>query len=178
MDVEPNSPAQVRFEECDVARWAVLEPNLADCKDIDDVVGAMATEYQQALGQAGDRPLVVRFGLLGASPAAGALAKDPERVLAEARSLVRAGSAVEKVVLDVSPPLASPTLDPELAARVTAAADGLAGDPEKIREILSDMRRFGLWRLTSGTEIDLGADDALVSLVQRAGRRLTANLEA
>ena len=178
VDVEPSTPAQVRFAECDVARWGVLVPNLAECKDIDDVVGAMASEYQTALGQAGDRPLVVRFRLLGQTPAAGALAADPERVQAEARSMMRTGSAAEKVLVDVSPPVSSSTFDPELAARVEDAAQGLAGDPDKIREILDDLRKFGLWRLTSGTEIDLDADDTLVSLVQRAGRRLTANLEA
>lgn len=178
VDVEPSSPAQVRFAECDVARWVVLEPDLAECKDIDDVVGAMTDEYQKALGQAGDRPLVVRFRLLGQTPAAGALAADPARALAEARSLMRTGSAAEKVILDVLPPVSSPTLDPELAARVADAAQGLAEDPDKIREILDDLRKFGLWRLTSGTEIDLDADDTLASLVQRAGRRLTANLES
>lgn len=178
VDVESSMPAQVRFEECDVARWGVLEPNLADCKDIDDVVGAMADEYQTALGQAGDRPLVVRFRLLGQTPAAGALAADPERVLAEARSLMRIGSATEKVILDVSPPVSSPTLDPELAARIADAAQGLAKNPDKVREIVNDLRKFGFWRLTSGTEIDLDTDDTLASLVQRAGRRLTANLES
>lgn len=176
VDVEPSTPAQVRFAECDVARWCVLEPNLGECKDIDDVVGAMASEYQAALGQAGDRPLVVRFRLLGETPAAGALAADPERIYAEARSMMRTGSATEKVLIDVSPPVSWSTLDPELAVRVTDAAQGLAGDPVKVREILGDLRKFGLWRLTSGTEIDLDADDTLVSLAQRAGRRLTANL--
>jgi DNA repair protein SbcD/Mre11 len=176
VDVEPSAPAQVRFAECDVARWGVLEPNLDECKDIDDVVGVMASEYQTALGQAGDRPLVVRFRLLGETPAAGALAADSERVHAEARSMMRTGSATEKVLIDVSPPVSWSTVDPELAMRVTDAAQGLAGDPVKIREILDDLRKFGLWRLTSGTEIDLDADDTLLSLVQRAGRRLTANL--
>jgi hypothetical protein len=178
VDVEPSTPAQVRFAECDVARWGVLVPDLAECKDIDDVVGAMASEYQTALGQAGDRPLVVRFRLLGQTPAARALAADPERVQAEARSMMRPGSAIEKVLLDVSPPASSPTLDPGLAAQVTHAAQTLAADPDMVREILGDLRRFGLWRLTRDTEIDLDVDETLVSLVQRAGRRLTANLEA
>jgi DNA repair exonuclease SbcCD nuclease subunit len=178
VDVQPSSPAQVRFAECDVARWEVLEPDLTNCEDVEDVVDAMTSEYQTALGQAGDRPLVVRFQLGGQTPAAGALAADPDRVLAEARSLIRAGSAVDDVVLDVSPPVSSPTLDPELAAQVTDAAQVLAADPDKVREILGDLRKRGLWRLTRDTEIDLDADETLASLVQRAGRRLTANLEA
>ncbi|RFZ47387.1 putative metallophosphoesterase YhaO [Mycobacterium marinum] len=178
VEVEPNGPAQVRFGECDVARWETLEPELTACEDVEDVIEAMAAEYQTALGRAGDRPLVVRFSLHGQTPAAAALANDPDRLLAEARSLVRSGSAIDRVILDVSPPVSSPTLDPELAAQVTEAAQALADDPDTVREILGDLRRFGLWRLTRDTEIDLDADETLVSLVQRAGRRLTANLGA
>lgn len=178
VDVEAGRAAQVRFKECDVARWEVLEPDLAECEDVEDVVGVMNAEYQEALGQAGDRPLVARFRLLGQTPAASALAAEPERLLAEARSLVRAGSAVDKVVLDVSPPDSSPTLDPELAAKVTEAADALASDPDSVRKILEDLRKNGLWRLSKGTEIDLDADETLALLAQRAGRRLTANLES
>lgn len=177
VDVEPNGPAQVRFTECDVARWDILEPDLTECEHVDDVVAAMHSEYQTALGQAGDRPLVVRFRLLGQTPAAGALTTDPDRVRAEARSLIRPGSAVDKVVVDVRPPSSSPTLDPALAAQVDKATQDLAGDPGTVREILGELRRHGLWRLTSGTEIDLDGDDALAMLVARAGRRLTANLE-
>jgi DNA repair exonuclease SbcCD nuclease subunit len=178
VDVEPSSPAQVQFAECDVARWEVLGPDLTDCKDVEDVVGAMASEYQTALGQAGDRPLVVRFRLSGQTPAAGALAADPDRVRAEARSLIRAGSAVDDVVFDVSPPVSSPAVDPELAAKVTGATQALAADPDKVREILGDLRKRGFWRLTRDTEIDLDADETLALLVQRAGRLLTASLGA
>ncbi|KAA0086687.1 DNA repair exonuclease [Mycolicibacterium sp. P9-64] len=178
VDIEPDGPAHVRFAECDVARWETLEPGLAACANVEDVIEAMAAEYQTALGRAGDRPLVVRFRLHGQTPAAAALVADPDRLLAEARSLVRSGSAIDKVVLDVSPPVSSPTLDSELAAQVTKAAHALAEDPDTVRQILGDLRRFGLWRLTRDTEIDLDADETLVSLVQRAGRRLNANLGA
>jgi DNA repair exonuclease SbcCD nuclease subunit len=178
LDAQPNSPTRVRFAECDVARWEVLQPDLTDCKDVDDVVAAMNVEYQNAIGRAGDRPLVVRFTLVGQTAAAGALADDPDRLLAEARILIRDGSAVDKVALDVSPPTSSPTLDPELAAKVTDAAQSLAADPETVRGILDELRKYGLWSLTKSTEIDLDADETLTALVQRAGRRLTANLES
>jgi DNA repair exonuclease SbcCD nuclease subunit len=178
VDIEPGTAAQVRFEECDVARWDVLEPDLTGCDDVDAVVAAMNTAYEKALGQAGDRPLVVRFRLCGHTPAAGALAADPERIRAEARALVQDGSAVDKVVLDVAPPESSPTLDPELAVQVAAAAKELASEPDTVRQVLDDLRKHGLWRLTSGTGIDLDDEETLESLVARAGRRLTANLEA
>lgn len=177
VDVEPGSGGRVRFAECDVARWEVLQPDLALCRDIDDVVATMSAAYQAALGRAGDRPLVVRFGLLGETPAAGALAGDPDRIRAEARSLVRPGSAVDKVVIDVAPPESSPALDPELAAQVTAAAQALADDPDTVRTLLGELRKVGIWRLTRGTEIDLDDVDVLADLVRRAGRGLTANLE-
>lgn len=178
VELEPQSSAQVRFAECDVARWELLEPDLAACKNVEDVVGAMDSEYQKAVGQAGDRPLVVRFSLVGQTAAAGVLADDPDRMLAEARSLVREGSAVDKVVLDVSPPASSPTLDPELAAKVREAAQSLASDPDTIRNVLTDLNKFGLWKLTKGTDTNLDSEETLTSLVERAGRRLTANLES
>lgn len=178
VEVEPHGSARVRFAECDVARWEVLEPDLAACRDIEDVVGVMESEYQKAVGQVGDRPLVVRFALLGQTAAAGALADDPDRMLAEARSLVREGSAVDKVILDVSPPASSPTLDPELAAKVREAAQALASDPDTIRNVLVDLHKFGLWKITKGTDINLDSEETLTSLVERAGRRLTANLES
>ncbi len=178
VDLEVGLHARVRFKECDVARWAVLEPDLSERETVEDVVAAMNSEYQAELGQAGDRPLVVRFRLLGQTPAAGALSADPERVLAEARTLVRAGSAIEKVVLDVSPPDSSPTLDPELAAQVRDASDVLAGKPDMVRKILEDLGKQGLWRLTRHTETDLDDDEKLAALVKRAGRRLTAILES
>ena len=178
VDLEPGTPAQVRFAECDVARWAVLEPDLAKCEAVEDVISAMNTEYQTALGLAGDRPLVVRFRLNGHTPAAGALAKlDPERLHYEAKLLISNGGAVEKVDLDVSPPLSSPTIDPELAKQISSAAQALAEDPSKVRDILDDLNKFGLWRLTKESEIDLDDNARLAALVERAGRRLTSNLE-
>jgi DNA repair exonuclease SbcCD nuclease subunit len=178
VDLEHGSPAEVRFEECDVARWAVLEPDLAACQNIDDVIAKMSEEYQNALGLAGDRPLVVRFRLRGQTPAAGALTKDdPERFMHEARLLITNGGAVDKVDLDVSPPNSSPTIDPELEEQISAAAESLAGDTKRVREILEDLRKFGLWRLTKDTEIDLDDDAQIAKLVERAGRRLTSNME-
>lgn len=177
VDLEPDTPAKVRFAECDVARWEVLKPDLSECEDVDDVVAVMASAYQTALGQAGDRPLVVRYQLSGPTVAAGALSRDPDRLVAEARSIMRTGSAVEKVVLDVSPPVSSSVIDPELAAQITEAAQALAGDPAKVRALLDELHKFGIWRQTKGTDMDFDIDEVLASLVQRATRRLTSNLE-
>lgn len=176
VDLEPGGTAVVRFAECDVARWAVLEPELSGCRDVDDVVTAMDTAYQEALGQAGDRPLVVRYRLAGVTPAAGHLARDPDRLTAEARGLLRPGGAVDKVEVDVRLPESSPTLDPEFAEHVLAATEHLAGEPDTLKTILCDLRKRGLWRLTKGSEIDLDDPDVLARLVERAGRGLTANL--
>ncbi len=176
VDLETRGTAVVRFAECDVARWEVLEPELSGCCDVDDVVTAMNTAYQEALGQAGDRPLVVRYKLTGATTAAGALARDRDRLTAEARALLRPGGAVDKVEIDVWPPESSPTLDPELAARVLTATKRLAGEPDKLKTILDDLRKHGLWRLTKGSGVDLDDPAVLARLVEQAGHGLTAKL--
>ena len=46
VDLQPNSTAQVRFAECDVARWEVLKPDLGQCENVDAVVNAMDAEYR------------------------------------------------------------------------------------------------------------------------------------
>ncbi len=178
VDTQPDAPAEVRFAECDVARWDVLEPDVSECKDVDDVVDAMASLYEEAIGQAGDRPLVVRFQLVGPTQAAGALARDPDRLLTEARLFIRSGNAVEKVNLDVSPPASAPTYDPELAATVGQATTALISDLASVREALGGLRGQRIWQLTKGTEIDLDDDEAVAALAQRAGRRLVSRLEA
>jgi len=176
VDLEAGTPAGIRFVECDVARWEVLEPELSGCRDVDDVVAAMDTAYQAALGQAGDRPLVVRYRLTGMTPAAGAIARDPDRLPAEARSLLRTGGAVDKVEIDVRPPESSPVLDPELTARVQEAAERLSVEPDTVKDLLGDMRTQGLWRLTKDSEVDLDAPEVLARLVARASDGLIARL--
>jgi hypothetical protein len=138
----------------------------------------MASLYEEAIGQAGDRPLVVRFQLVGPTQAAGALARDPDRLLTEARLFIRSGNAVEKVNLDVSPPASAPTYDPELAATVGQATTALISDLASVREALGGLRGQRIWQLTKGTEIDLDDDEAVAALAQRAGRRLVSRLEA
>ena len=120
---------------------------------------------------------MVHFQLLGETPAASELSYDPDRLLAEARLLIGAGSAVDKVILDVSSPQAASTFDLALATRLAEAAESLADDPTRVREIIKELREFGLWRLTRDTDIDLEIDEVLELLVKRAGRRLSANLE-
>lgn len=176
VDLEAGTPAAIRFAECDVARWEVLAPELSDCRDVDDVAAAMEAAYQSALGQAGDRPMVVRYRLTGTTPAAGAIARDPDRLPAEARNLLRPGGAVDKVEIDVRPPGSFPALDPELTACVQEAAEHLSVDPDTVKEILGGMRKQGLWRVTKGSEVDLDAPDVLARLVARASDGLIARL--
>lgn len=178
IDTKPNTPADVHFAACDVARWEVLQPDLSECHDIDDVVSCMFSAYEDAVGQVGDRPLVVRFRLVGPTAAAGEMARYPDRLLAEARSFIRSGNAVEKVDLDVSMPASAPSYDPELASTIAEAALALTENLADVREALGPLRGPRIWQLTQGTEVDLDDDEALAELIRRAGRRLGARLES
>ncbi|MCX6026872.1 MAG: DNA repair exonuclease, partial [Chloroflexi bacterium] len=174
VDLEPGVPARARFAECDVARWEALTPDISRCRTIEDVSARMREAYDKALGTAADLPLVVRFQLAGPTPAASELIRESERLDGEARSMIREGGAYEKVKIDVSLPTSAPSLDPELRAMIGVAADGLAGDSERVKEILKELKGKGVWRRLHGSECDLEEPAVLRRLVDRAAKELTA----
>ena len=176
VDLEIDGEAQVRFAECDVARWEVLRPDISDCADVEAVVEAMETAYQGVVGAAEGRPLVVRFDIAGETDAASDLLRDAERLDADARAFLRAGSALDKVSLDVRPRSAALPADPELADLLGRASGALAADPDSGRALLVDLRKQGVWRLAKGADLDLDDDAVMTALVERAGRELTAQL--
>lgn len=176
VDLEIDGEAQVRFAECDVARWEVLQPDIADCADVEAVVAAMETAYRGVVGAAEGRPLVVRFDVSGETDAAADLLRDAERLDADARAFLRAGSALDKVSVEVRPRSAALPTDPELADLLGRASEALAEDPDAARALLVDLRKQGVWRLAKGADLDLDDDAVMTALVERAGRELTAQL--
>ena len=100
VDLESNSQAQVQFVECDVARWEVLAPDISACADLDDVVASMRVEYETATGQAAGRPVVARFLLAGATPAARDLVEKTEELNAAARVMIGNKGALDTIRLD------------------------------------------------------------------------------
>lgn len=174
IDLESGAPARVHFVECDVARWEVLAPDISDCRGIGDVIGCMRQAYDQALGSSAGLPIVVRFYLSGPTPAARELIRDAVRLDAEARAMIRGAGAVEKVVVEVSAPYSAPTLDHELQAMIGDAAEGLAGDSERVKEILKDLKKKGIWRQLYKSECDLDDSAVLERLVRCAAKELTA----
>jgi len=176
VDLEIDGEAQVRFAECDVARWEVLQPDIADCADVEAVVAAMETAYRGVVGAAEGRPLVVRFDVSGETDAAADLLRDAERLDADARAFLRAGSALDKVSVEVRPRSAALPTDPELADLLGRASEALAEDPDAARALLVDLRKQGVWRLAKGADLDLDDNAVMTALVERAGRELTVQL--
>jgi hypothetical protein len=128
------------------------------------------------VGAAEGRPLVVRFDVSGETDASSGLLRDAERLDAEARAFLRAGSALDKVSLDVRPRSAALPADPELAELLGRASGALAADPDAVRALLVDLRKQGVWRLAKGADLDLDDDVVMAALVERAGRELSAQL--
>lgn len=176
VDLIPGQAADVRFEVCDAARWVVLEPELSACQDLDDVVARMQAAYREAAGSVQGRPLVVRFHLSGATEAARAIVGDPDRLDADARSLLEAGSALDRLVVDVTVPDTVPTLDPAFRDSVIAAGEALAESPETIAALLADLKKRGIARLLAGSNLRLEDPQVLAGLVRRASRELTTGL--
>jgi DNA repair exonuclease SbcCD nuclease subunit len=176
VDLISGQAADVRFEVCDAARWVVLEPELGACRDLDDVVAQMLAAYREAAGSAQGRPLVVRFHLSGATEAARAIVGDPDRLDADARTLLEVGSALDRLVMDVTFPDTVPTLDPALRDSVIAAGEALAASPETVTSLLADLKKRGIPRLLADSTLRLEDPQVLAWLVRRASSELTTGL--
>ncbi|MCK9894426.1 DNA repair exonuclease [Frankia sp. AgB32] len=177
VDLEPGEAPRIRLEPCDVARWATLRLDVAACRTFDDVLSCADQALRAARAETGERPLVARVTVVGASPAAPALT-DTERLHAELAALAAGIDAValEKIEVRATSPRPPTTVDPELAAGIRAAVEGFAGDTERLarlaepleREVGRDLRRAGL--------LDLGDHAVLAELARRAGADLFTRL--
>ena len=126
--------------------------------------------------QAAPRAVVAQVTLHGAGPAAAGLT-ETERVSTELDLAAgQAGAVLEKIRNRTRPPADALAVDPELTAAVSAAAAGLAGDPDRIRELAAPLDREVGRRLREAGLLDLRDDARLAALAHQAEQQLLARM--
>jgi DNA repair exonuclease SbcCD nuclease subunit len=158
VDVEgQGAGASLTFAPLDVARWAHLRVAVDGCAGLEEVRELVHAGLAAQVAEAGERSLVARVTLTGATAAAAELA-DAEAVTEQLRADGdRLGVTVEKVRVRTRAPSAADPLDDELRSAVVDAARALADDPARLRELLRPLaselgppvREAGLLDLTS-----------------------------
>jgi DNA repair exonuclease SbcCD nuclease subunit len=96
----------IEHHDLDVLRWQVLKAELGDCCSTDAVTEIIREEMETALGDSGDRPLVLRLVLEGCTPVHGALHERSHSLTERYRELA-AGLGdlwLEKVVINTRKP--------------------------------------------------------------------------
>jgi DNA repair exonuclease SbcCD nuclease subunit len=176
IDVEPDRPVRLRHEPMDVARWATLDLDVTGCDDFGAVMDLVETRLRDERAQAEQRHLVARVTLGGTTGAAAVLA-DGEKFREEMEAVAgRCGVALEKVRARVSSPGQPESLDPELVAAVSAAAEELVADSAglsaKVKALDAEFGRV----LRGARLLDLKNPDTLADLARRAGEELAARL--
>ncbi len=168
--------AELTFAPLDVARWAAVEVDAQGCADLDEVLARASAALGAAVTEAGDRPVVARVSVTGATPAAGQLA-DGDGVAEQLRADgARLGVTVEKVRVRTRATAASGPVDEELRAAVVAAARALAGDPAAVRDLLQPMASELGPHLREAGLLDLGSPERLAELATEAADGLDALL--
>ncbi|OAA28156.1 DNA repair exonuclease [Frankia sp. EI5c] len=176
VEITRDAPPRLEHVPCDVARWAMITVDTTGADSVEDVLERLARELRAARESAGDRPVVARVVLTGASRAAADLA-DAERLREELRS-VADGMRVclEKVVSRVADPAAAGGVDPELVASVRAACESLGARPDQLAPWIRPLERE-VGRLLRGAGLlDLNDPATLADLAGRAGSGLLARL--
>ncbi|MET0190810.1 MAG: DNA repair exonuclease, partial [Pseudonocardia sediminis] len=176
VDVEPGEQARLSPLTLDVARWELVEVATDDCRDADEVLDAVEVAVRERCVQAAPRAVVVQVTLTGATAAAPALV-EAEWLRSEIELLAgKAGAVVEKIRNRTRPPADALRVDPELTGAVAAAASGLVGDPDRVRELAAPLEREIGRRLREAGLLDLRDTDRLESLARQAEQQLLAQL--
>ncbi|MEV1290990.1 DNA repair exonuclease [Pseudonocardia sp. NPDC049635] len=176
VDVDAGGVASVEPLVLDVARWELVEVDITGLAGADEVFDAAAAALRERCVQAAPRTVVAQVTLHGAGPAAAALT-ETERVRAELDLAAgQAGAVLEKIRNRTRPPSDALAVDPELTAAVSAAATGLAGDPERIRELAAPLDREVGRRLREAGLLDLRDDARLAELARHAEQQLLARM--
>ncbi|OLL71847.1 DNA repair exonuclease family protein YhaO [Pseudonocardia sp. Ae168_Ps1] len=160
----------------DVARWELVEVDIAGLADADEVFDAVGAAIRERCVQAAPRAVVAQVTLCGAGPAAAGLT-DTERVRTELELAAEsAGAVLEKIRNRIRPTPEALTVDPELTAAVSSAAAELAGEPGRIRELAAPLEREVGRRLREAGLLDLRDDERLAALARQAEQQLLARM--
>ena len=176
VDVEPGQRAELTPLELDVARWELVEVDIGGLADADEVFDAVTAAVRERSAAAAPRAVVAQVTLHGSGPAAAALT-ETDRVRTELElAAENAGAVLEKVRNRTRPPAGAQAVDPELTAAVSAAATGLAGDPERVRELAAPLEREVGRRLREAGLLDLRDGERLAALAHQAEQQLLARM--
>ncbi|GAA1380256.1 DNA repair exonuclease [Pseudonocardia kongjuensis] len=176
VEVEPGGAASIEPLVLDVARWELVEVDITGLAGADEVFDAAAAALRERCVQAAPRAVVAQVTLHGAGPAAAGLT-ETERVRTELDLAAgQAGAVLEKIRNRTRPPADALAVDPELTAAVSAAAAGLAGDPDRIRELAAPLDREVGRRLREAGLLDLRDDARLAALAHQAEQQLLARM--
>ena len=178
VDLDLKAGVHLEFRALDVARWAVVEVRADTCGRLDEVLGEVEQRLRAALADAEGRPVVARVVFTGRTPVACEL-MDTVRVKEEVdRIAANLGIAVEKVDVQVSPPITPELDDDDLRAAVLAAAMALMNDPGRVQTHLRDLdTEIGL-PLREAELLNLGDPETRRSLAAQAATSLAAQLAA
>ncbi|WP_238589312.1 metallophosphoesterase family protein [Pseudonocardia sp. HH130629-09] len=176
VDAAPGAAATVTPLVLDVARWELVEVDIAGLDGADDVYDAVAAALRDRCAAAAPRTVVAQVTLHGAGPAAQDLTS-AEGVRTEIELIAeRCGAVLEKVRNRTRPPAGALAVDPELTAAVSAAAAGLAAEPDRIRELAAPLEREVGRRLREAGLLDLRDDERLAALARQAEQQLLARM--
>jgi DNA repair exonuclease SbcCD nuclease subunit len=141
--------SDVRLEPLDVVRWCLCEVDVSEAADAHDAVELARMRLAEHARAAGGRLLAARVVLRGATRAHAALARDPERWLAQLQAAaIDVGEGpvwLERVLLQTRAPLAAAELGErdDALGQLAASLDAAAIDEATLRELcaaLSDVK--------------------------------------
>ncbi len=177
VDIEASGAgAHLEFAALDVARWEVARVDAGDARSRDDVLDAVRRRLGEVAEEGRGRDVVARVVITGSTAAAGELT-DTEAVAEQVRAEgAGAGVTVEKVSVRTSPLGTAAPADAELMAAVDTASAALAGDEDRLRELLSDVSAEVGPLVREAGLLDLSSPAALAELAGAAGQGLAAML--
>jgi exonuclease SbcD len=176
IDLEPGGVPSVQFRAVDVARWERVQVPVDTCNGLDQALDAVDEGLRRAVTSADGRFLVARVVLTGRSPAAADLA-DSDRVREEIFSLAgRAGATVERIEVQVEPPLDLEPVEDSLAGAIRSAADAWSADPAAVRAQLQSLDRELGRQLREAGLLNLADSSTLMQIAARAAASLQAQL--